>query len=72
MPIEIVFAFKPGDQVLTPFEDMGIVQTCAVTGRGINLQYYVQRKNDSEWFDEADLRFFDPRPDPIPKTIGKA
>ena len=53
--MEVTFKFAVHEEILTPFDERGIVTWCATTDGG--NQYYVElAKGKSTWFDEELLR----------------
>ena len=51
--MEVNFKFKVSDEVITPFDEMGIIDVCAVDHSG--KCYYVKTKGNSDWHREEQL-----------------
>lgn len=52
--MDVCFKFKVKQWVKTPFGEMGIIGMCGVDDGPVN-KYYVQMKEDCQWFDEDKL-----------------
>lgn len=51
----VTFAFSPGQRVVTPWGDMGIVSDASVNEEGGKI-YFVARNRESQWLKENVLR----------------
>ena len=53
--MEVTFKFVINEEILTPFDEKGIVTWCAATGMG-NQCYVELAEGKATWFDEDLLR----------------
>lgn len=53
--MEFKFMYAVNQEVITPFGDKGIIDTCAVNNSG-EATYYVLRDHMSQWFKEEQLK----------------